>query len=123
VYTSDGVLKKRMQHGSWFNAPWGLALAPADFGRFSNKLLVGQFGSGKIAAFDPSSGRFLGFLQGEHHHSLAIDGLWALSFGNGANAGPLNSLYFTAGTDDEAHGLFGTITAVADADDPDCKRK
>jgi uncharacterized protein (TIGR03118 family) len=123
VYTSDGVLKKRMQHGSWFNAPWGLALAPADFGRFSNKLLVGQFGSGKIAAFDPASGRFLGFLQGEHHHSLAIDGLWALSFGNGANAGPLNSLYFTAGADDEAHGLFGTITAVADDDDHDCKGK
>ena len=118
VYSTDGVLLKRLQHGSWFNAPWGLVQAPADFGRFSNMILVGQFGSGKIAAFDPMTGRFRGFVQGAHHHSLVIDGLWALSFGNGANAGPLTSLYFTAGIEDEAHGLFGTITAVPEA--PDC---
>jgi uncharacterized protein (TIGR03118 family) len=119
VYSSDGVLKKRLQHGSWFNAPWGVALAPASFGRASNLILVGQFGSGKIATFDPANGRFRGFLRGAHHHSLIIEGLWALSFGNGANAGPLDSLYFTAGIDDEAHGLFGTITAVAEAPDRD----
>jgi uncharacterized protein (TIGR03118 family) len=120
VYSSDGVLKKRLQHGTWFNAPWGVAMAPADFGPASNMILVGQFGSGKIAVFDPMTGRFRGLLRGEHHHRpVMIEGLWALSFGNGANAGPLNTLYFTAGIDDEAHGLFGTLTAVADPADHD----
>ena len=120
VFSVDGVLLKRLQHGAWFNAPWGVALAPADFGRFSNMILVGQFGSGKIAAFDPISGKFRGLLRGENHRPLVIEGLWALSFGNGASAGPLNTLYFTAGIDDEAHGLFGTLTAVADPVDADC---
>lgn len=112
VYTMDGTLTLRLRWGRWMNAPWGIALAPADFGRFSNKILVGQFGSGKIAAFDPDNGRFLGFVRTESGRPLKIEGLWALSFGNGAGAGPLTTLYFTAGIDDEAHGLFGTITPI-----------
>jgi len=119
VYSSEGVLQKRLQHGAWFNAPWGVAMAPADFGAFSNMILVGQFGSGKIAAFDPATGRFRGFLRGADHRSIKIEGLWAIAFGNGANAGPRNTLYFAAGIDDEAHGLFGTLTAVADPLDDD----
>lgn len=112
AYSLDGMLKLRLHSGYWMNAPWGIALAPADFGRFSNMLLVGQFGSGQIAAFDPMTGHFRGLLRGAPSRPLKIDGLWALSFGNGAAAGPINTLYFTAGTDDEVHGLFGTITPL-----------
>lgn len=114
AFTTNGVLSMRLKWGPWFNAPWGVALAPADFGRFSNMILVGQFGSGKIVAFDAVTGKFRGIMRGENHRAVRIEGLWALSFGNGANAGPLNSLYFTAGTDDEAHGLFGTLTSLPD---------
>lgn len=114
AYTTSGVLSLRLKWGPWMNAPWGVALAPADFGRFSNMLLVGQFGSGKIAAFDPVTGKFLGLMRGADHRAIKIEGLWALSFGNGANAGPANSLYFAAGIDDEAHGLFGTLTVLPD---------
>lgn len=117
VFTTSGELVMRLQHGSWMNAPWGLVQAPADFGVASGLILVGQFGSGKIATFDPTTGKFQGYLRtgtGKHGEVLQIDGLWALSFGNGANAGPLTTLYFTAGIEDEAHGLFGSITPVAD---------
>jgi uncharacterized protein (TIGR03118 family) len=111
AFSTDGVLQKRLRWGAWFNAPWGVALAPWNFGGFSNMILVGNFGSGKIAAFDPVSGEFRGLVRTAHGRPMIIEGLWALSFGNGAGAGPTNSLYFTAGIDDEAHGLFGTITA------------
>jgi uncharacterized protein (TIGR03118 family) len=119
VFTTAGVLQKRLQWGSWFNAPWGIVHAPADFGGFSNLILVGQFGSGKIAAFDPVSGEFRGLMRTEHGRTLSIDGLWALGFGNGGNAGPANTLFFTAGIDDEAHGLFGTLTPIAGDDNND----
>jgi len=102
------------------NAPWGIALAPANFFSprqlgigISNTLLVGQFGSGEIAMFDLKQGNFHGLLRDANGQPLTIDGLWALSFGNGAAAGPTNTLFFTAGIDDEMHGLFGTITPIA----------
>ncbi len=116
AFSLDGVLQLRLHSGFWMNAPWGVALAPADFGRFSNMLLVGQFGSGNIAAFDPVDGHFRGLLRGAPSRPLKIDGLWALDFGNGAGAGPTNTLYFTAGPDDEVHGLFGMITPIAGKD-------
>ena len=114
AYTTSGVLSMRLQWGPWLNAPWGLVMAPADFGRLSNMILVGQFGSGKIAAFDATTGKFRGLMRAANRRAVKIDGLWALSFGNGASAGPANSLYFTAGIDDEAHGLFGTLTMLPD---------
>jgi uncharacterized protein (TIGR03118 family) len=108
-----GNLQGRVaQHGQ-LNAPWGLALAPSDFGRFSNDLLVGNFGDGQINAYAlGADGRYThkGELR-ENGHQIAIDGLWALEFGNGANAGPTNTLFFTAGPNDESHGLFGKIEA------------
>lgn len=119
AFDASGVLLMRLQSGHWMNAPWGVALAPADFGKLSNRLLIGNFGSGKIASFDASTGHFRGILREAHHLPLKIDGLWALSFGNGASAGPANTLYFTAGIDDEAHGLFGAITPVVDPNDGD----
>jgi len=112
VFSPSGRLLRRLEHGDWLNAPWGLAQAPSDFGAFSHDLLVGQFGSGEIAAYDPATGRFLGELRDKATDEvLAIDGLWALGFGNGAKAAPLNTLFFTAGPDDESHGLFGSLTA------------
>ncbi len=87
--------------------------APRDFGRFSNTILVGNFGSGWIAAFNGFTYKFIGFLKNPDDSILTIDGLWSLTFGNGAAAGPSTTLFFTAGTDHESHGLFGTLTPVA----------
>jgi uncharacterized protein (TIGR03118 family) len=111
--TAGNLVARVAQHGQ-LNAPWGLALAPADFGRFSGDLLVGNFGDGEISAFEPqANGHFelRGQLQNGSGQTIAIDGLWALEFGNGANAGPTNTLFFTAGPDEEMHGLFGRIRA------------
>lgn len=112
VYSAEGRMLRRLERGSFFNAPWGLALASGDFGQYSHDLLVGQFGSGEILAFDPQTGKFLGKLNGGNNAPLKIDGLWGLSFGNGLAAGPATSLYFAAGINHEAGGLFGSITAV-----------
>jgi len=110
--TSGNLLARVAQHGQ-LNAPWGLARAPAGFGRFGGDLLVGNFGDGQINAFEAQDGQFVhrGELRGSDGKPLAIDGLWALQFGNGAAAGPSGTLFFTAGPDDETHGLFGSITA------------
>jgi uncharacterized protein (TIGR03118 family) len=114
AYDLTGNLLARVaQHGQ-LNAPWGLALAPANFGRFSGDLLVGNFGDGQINAYEEMpNGRFehRGELRDADGKSLTIDGLWALQFGHGTpNNGPTDTLFFTAGPDDESHGLFGTIT-------------
>jgi uncharacterized protein (TIGR03118 family) len=112
-FDSAGNLLRRFQHGPWLNAPWGLAMSPAGFGQFSNNLLVGNFGSGEIAAFDPNTGEFLGRLHSERG-VLVIDGLWAIAFGGGNTTnGPLTTLFFTAGPNDESDGLFGTLTAIS----------
>lgn len=103
-----------LEYGPWFNAPWGLALAPSDFGAFSHKLLVGNFGSGEILAFNADTGRFEGKMVDKSGKTIRIDGLWALSFASGdamSGSGPGNALYFTAGINKEVDGLFGTLTA------------
>ena len=112
VFDTAGNLQMRLEHGPWMNAPWGITMAPAGFGKFSNRLLVGNFGSGMIAGFDAKAGKFRGFIHGRHG-ALKIDGLWGIEFGNGGLAGPATTLFFAAGIDDEAHGLFGTITPKA----------
>jgi uncharacterized protein (TIGR03118 family) len=117
VFDTSGKLLMRLKHGRWLNAPWGMALAPADFGKFSNHLLVGNFGSGQIAAFDTKQGNFHGLIRGPLGSPVTIEGLWGLGFGNDATAGPANTLFFAAGIDDEQHGLFGTITPIPHADD------
>jgi len=113
VFSSKGRLLARLEHGDWFNAPWGVVLTPADFGEFSHTLLVGNFRGGTVAAFNPLTGHFLGNVLNPNGSTLNIDGLWALGFGNGANSGPGNTLFFTAGPDNETNGLFGTLTPVA----------
>jgi uncharacterized protein (TIGR03118 family) len=112
VFSPTGRLLLRLQSGRWFNAPWGIAQAPSDFGAYSHDVLVGQFGSGQVLVFDPVTGRYIASLVDSTNAPIAIDGLWGLAFGSGGGSGPANSLYFTAGPDGEQHGLFGSITPV-----------
>jgi uncharacterized protein (TIGR03118 family) len=113
VFSTAGDLLGRVaQHGQ-LNAPWGLALAPSSFGRFAGDLLVGNFGDGQINAYEElPNGHFAhrGELRSADGGSISIDGLWALQFGKAGNNGPAGTLFFTAGPDEETHGLFGSIT-------------
>jgi uncharacterized protein (TIGR03118 family) len=113
VFDTNGNLIQRLVSHGRLNSPWGLALAPANFGRFSNDLLVGNFGDGRINAIDPNNGAFLGQLSEQPGNPITIDDLWGLAFGNGASAGGTNELFFTAGINHEADGLFGKITSVS----------
>src|SRR5437773_8237606 len=119
AFDTEGNLLRRVASTGRLNSPWGLAVAPSDFGTFSGNLLVGNFGDGHINAFDPRRFQGNGQLrqQGELHAAdgrpIAIDGLWALAFGNGAAAGPTNALFFTAGPFGEQHGLFGTLVVTS----------
>jgi len=109
--TAGNLLGRVAQHGQ-LNAPWGLAMAPASFGRFAGDLLVGNFGDGEINAYaELPNGHFehRGELRGTDGKPIAIDGLWALEFGNDGGAGPSTRLFFTAGPNDELDGLFGSI--------------
>lgn len=94
------------------NSPWGLAIAPADFGTLAGDLLVGNFGDGTINAFDALSGALLGTLADSSGVSLVNDGLWGLDFGNGGNGGLKNALYITAGPNNETGGLFARIDST-----------
>jgi uncharacterized protein (TIGR03118 family) len=112
LYDTSGNLIKRFVSRGPLNAPWGIARAPRHFGKAGEDLLIGNFGNGRINAFNPRSGRFEGALRkGKHGPRIKIDGLWALAFGNGMIGTP-RTLLFTAGPGDESHGLFGTITAT-----------
>jgi uncharacterized protein (TIGR03118 family) len=121
VFSPEGRFLMQLRHGSWFNAPWGLTLAPSDFGTFSHKVIVGEFGNGHLSAFDAVTGEFEGELNDQNNAVISIGGpgaLWALAFGDGEkNSDPLNkpanALYFTAGPNFPNGGLFGTLTPVA----------
>lgn len=126
AFSTEGAFLGRVASGGKLNAPWGLALAPeTGFGRASGKLLVGNFGDGRIVAYPLSP-------RGHRHHGkrggsyltdsdgpIAIDGLWGIGFGNGSAAGPVNTLFFAAGPEDEAHGLFGRVDFVPGDDNGD----
>jgi uncharacterized protein (TIGR03118 family) len=114
VFDTSGKLLLRLQHGPFLNAPWGIALAPGDFGPFSHRLLIGNFGDGWIHAFNALSGKLEGALLDPTGYPIAIDGLWGLSFGGeNTNSGLATELYFTAGPNDEGDGIFGKITATS----------
>jgi len=119
IYTPAGKHIGHLEHGDWLNSPWGVVWTPRDFGEFSNTILVGNFRSGWIAAFNGFTRKFIGFVKNPDDSLVTIDGLWSLTFGNGAAAGPSTTLFFTAGLDHESHGLFGTLTAVASEQDGD----
>jgi uncharacterized protein (TIGR03118 family) len=125
IFNSSGQLVQRLEQGSWLNVPWGVALAPLDFGRFSHHLLVGQFGNagttesaGVIAAYNLTTGKFDGLLQDATGKPLVIQGIWSLKPGNVSPSSvdpddsPLAQVYFTAGPNGETAGLFGYLTAV-----------
>lgn len=115
IFDPFGNTLQRLQHGPWMNAPWGIAMSPGDFGAFSHRLLIGNFGDGTIHAFDPVSGQYDGtVLDAATNQPIVIDGLWALQFGGNAPRNGLgNELFFTAGPNEEADGLFGKLAAVA----------
>jgi len=94
------------------NSPWGLAQAPASFGQFAGDILIGNFGDGRINAFTPG-GEFAGTVVNPKGQEILIDGLWTLTVGNGAAGGDRNTIYFTAGPNEEKDGLFGSLTPVA----------
>ena len=112
--TSGNFIRQFAGNGSRgpLQSPWGLALAPSDFGRFSNDLLVGNFGDGRINAYNFQTGKFEGQLTDPRGNPIVIPFLWALDFGNGRMAGPTNTLFFTAGIAGQFHGLFGSLQAV-----------
>jgi uncharacterized protein (TIGR03118 family) len=114
IFDASGTLLQKLQRSPLLNSPWGVALAPAGFGKFAGDLLIGQFGSGAIVACDPKNGRVRGVLTDDSLLPIRIDGLWALRFGNGGNGGPTGTLFFTAGIFGEAHGLFGNILPTTD---------
>ena len=135
IFTTNGQLLQRLQRTPWMNAPWGVALAPNDFGTFSHDLLIGSFGAGgttegagTISAYDPITGKFLGVLENASNKPIVIEGLWAITLGNpapkssaldavssnyDAAAAPAAELYFTAGPNKETDGLFGYLAPVA----------
>ena len=112
VFDFDGVLTKRLISGGALNSPWAIALAPNDFGNLSHDLLVGNFGDGHINAYDPVSGAFSSGVVDTTGAPLIIDGLWGLTFGNDTAGAAHNQLFFTAGPDDEMHGMLGRLDFV-----------
>jgi uncharacterized protein (TIGR03118 family) len=113
VFDTSGRLVKRLASSGVLNSPWGIALAPAGFGGFAGALLVGNFGDGRINAFNPTTGAWLGTINDANGNPFAVEGLWALAFGNGGNGGETHTLYFTAGLNAEADGLFGSLAPAS----------
>ena len=110
VFDTDGHLIRRFDSRGLLNSPWGVARASFAFGPFSGKILIGNFGDGRINVFN-NDGTFVDQLEDVHGRALVIDGLWTLTLGGGSGSSP-DTLYFSAGPNDEANGLFGTITLV-----------
>lgn len=108
IFDTDGNLLRRFVTHGLLNSPWGVALAPNTFGAFAGDMLIGNFGDGKINVYDPTTGDFIGVLTGTNNQPLVNNSLWALTFGGAMNSSP-DTLYFTAGLNNEADGLFGSI--------------
>lgn len=119
IFDTDGNLIENFASQGTLNSPWGLALAPPGFGKFSGALLVGDFGDGHINAFESHTGFFLGQLHDQIGQVLTINGLWGLKFADGGLSGKRHHLLFTAGIGDEGHGLFGIIRARGQDEDKD----
>jgi uncharacterized protein (TIGR03118 family) len=107
VFNPDGTVNKRFASNGNLDAPWGMAQAPAGFGDFSGAILIGNFGDGRIGAYNATTGAFMGYVTTDGTDALIIDGLWGLAFGVGTNA---SKLFFSAGPGGEAHGLVGVVT-------------
>lgn len=112
VFDEEGRLDRSLQHSMHLNAPWGFAIAPSDFGALSNHLLVGNFGDGRILAYDLKSGAYADTLRDQKGDPIELDGLWGLTWGNGESLGYKNHLYFAAGPEQETQGLFGKLVPL-----------
>jgi len=112
VFDANGTLVKRFASAGVLNAPWGIAMAPAGFGSASGQLLVGNFGDGAVNRFDPATGNSLGPIVLASGKQLLVPGLWSVTFGNGALNQPANTLFYTAGPNNQTDGVFGRIDAV-----------
>ncbi|MGA3189999.1 MAG: TIGR03118 family protein [Bryobacteraceae bacterium] len=115
IFDLNGNLLQRLTSGGPLDSPWGVAVAPANWGAFGGAVLVGNFGNGWINAFDPKTGTLLGALQDSTGTPIAIQGLWAIEFGNGSSGGDKQYLYFTAGimVNGVQHGLLGSLAPPA----------
>jgi mono/diheme cytochrome c family protein len=111
--TNGNFVSHLVPKGGLLNAPWGLALAPADFGTLSKALLVGNFGDGKINGYAPSTGALIGTVADSAGKAFAVPGLWGIAFGNDAENQPHNTLFYAAGTNKEANGAYGRIDVGA----------
>ena len=110
TFELDGTFRQRFAQHDQLNSPWGVALAPTDFGELGGALWIGNFGNGHINAFDPDTGKFLSKVRDPKGQAILIDGLWTITFGSGnGNGGSANTLYFTAGPNGETDGLFGSL--------------
>ncbi|WP_280152102.1 TIGR03118 family protein [Piscinibacter sp. XHJ-5] len=114
-FDDEGRLLHVWQDGGKLNYPWGIAMAPTEFGQYGGCLLIGNFGDGTIVAFDPRTRKAVDHVRDAQGRPLVIDGLWGLQFGNGASLGEANDLYFAAGPNREADGLFGKLEAITPA--------
>jgi uncharacterized protein (TIGR03118 family) len=112
VFDTSGRLLHRFASQGVLNSPWGIAQAPVGFGAFAGTILVGNFGDGRINAFNEADGTWVGTINNTNGTAFSVDGLWAIVFGNGGNGGDTNTLYFTAGPNGEADGLFGSLAPV-----------
>lgn len=109
VFDTAGNLKQRFATGGPLNAPWGIAQAPGSLGTIGGEILIGNFGDGTINTFDASSGKSLGPLKSSNGSTIVEPGLWGLAFGNDLNSQPSTTLFFTAGPNGEANGVYGRI--------------
>lgn len=112
-FTEDGKLVRVWSDGGHLTAPWGVTYAPSDFGKFSNALLVGNFGDGTIAAYDANTHKFIDVIRDTDGKTFVMEGLWGLLFGNGESLGDANALYLAAGPQDEADGVFAALRPVS----------
>ena len=110
IFSTSGKLIKRLTKDAHLKAPWGVALAPKNFGPASNTLLVGNVTDGRINVFNATTGKFMSQLKDTNNKVISLSGLWALAFGQGGGMnGKPNQLFFTAGPNEYANGLFGVI--------------
>jgi len=109
VFDTAGNLKQHFAIGGALNAPWGITQAPSNFGSLSGAILIGNFGDGTINAFNASSGQSMGAIKSSNGSAIVEPGLWGIAFGNGLNNQPATTLFFAAGPNDEADGVYGRI--------------
>lgn len=112
AFDLEGRLIQQFEHVLELNAPWGLTVAPDNFGAFSGCLLVGNFGDGRILAFDRTTGAYIDLIRDESGNPIELDGLWGMLFGNGVTLGESNHMYFAAGPNEEEDGLFGKLVPL-----------